>query len=93
MAVTMTAGIRPHNQKAAEIWGSGGRDYDAISATVADAMNTLKDNEEILETLNTIFLLDGAGHPTATVGSPADQVSFSRSRCCRRCFGDCSCTT
>jgi SAM-dependent methyltransferase len=38
MAVTMTAGIRPHNRKAAAIWGSGGRDYDAISATIADAI-------------------------------------------------------
>ena len=37
------------------------------SATVADAINTLKENEEILETLNTIFLVDGDEHPTAAV--------------------------
>src|SRR3984957_16590609 len=31
-------------------------------ATVADALNTLKQNEERLETLNTLFLVDSADH-------------------------------
>lgn len=39
----------------------------AETATVADAMNKLKENEEILETLNTIFLVDEAERPTAAV--------------------------
>jgi len=30
--------IRPHNEKAGTTWSSGGRDYDQISATVADAL-------------------------------------------------------
>lgn len=38
MPETMTAGIRPHNEKVAAIWGAGGRDYDAISETIADAI-------------------------------------------------------
>ena len=29
--------IREHNKKAAAMWGSGGRAYDAISRSIADA--------------------------------------------------------
>jgi SAM-dependent methyltransferase len=38
MAEIATAGLRSHNEKAAAIWGAGGRDYDAISETIADAI-------------------------------------------------------
>jgi len=38
MTVTTMPGNRPHSEKAAAIWGSGGRDYDAISETIADAI-------------------------------------------------------
>ncbi len=37
------------------------------SATVAEAMEALKPHEEILETLNTLFLIDQDGRLTATV--------------------------
>jgi magnesium transporter len=36
-------------------------------ATVADAMRALKDNEELLETLNTLFLIDGEERLTGAV--------------------------
>ncbi len=36
-------------------------------ATVADALNTLKKNEELLENLNTLFLIDSEERLTATV--------------------------
>jgi SAM-dependent methyltransferase len=38
MSETVMADIRPHNQAAAAIWGSGGRAYDGISETIADAI-------------------------------------------------------
>jgi ubiquinone/menaquinone biosynthesis C-methylase UbiE len=34
----MTATIRPQNERAAAIWGSGGCAYDRVSATIADAL-------------------------------------------------------
>jgi magnesium transporter len=37
------------------------------SATVADALKTLKQNEDLLETLNTLFLVDGEEHLKAAV--------------------------
>jgi magnesium transporter len=37
------------------------------NATVADALNTLKDHEELLETLNTLFLVDSDEHLKGTV--------------------------
>ncbi len=37
------------------------------SATVADAIQALKNNEELLESLNTLFLIDGEERLTATV--------------------------
>ncbi len=36
-------------------------------ATISQAMGTLKENEELLEALNTIFLVDAAGRLTGTV--------------------------
>jgi len=35
----MIANIRPHNEKAAAVWGSGGSAYDKVSATIADALD------------------------------------------------------
>jgi len=41
-----------------------------------------------------IFSFLAAGSQlAATDGSPADQASFCRSRCCRRCFEACSYVT
>lgn len=37
------------------------------AATVAEAMNELRANEELLETLNTLFLVDEAGRPVGAV--------------------------
>jgi ubiquinone/menaquinone biosynthesis C-methylase UbiE len=31
--------IRPHNEKAADTWGSGGAAYDLVSETIADALD------------------------------------------------------
>ena len=36
---TGTSDILPHNQKAAATWSQGGRDYDRISETIADALD------------------------------------------------------
>ena len=36
----MTATIRPHNEKAAAVGGSGGAAYDKVSETIADALRT-----------------------------------------------------
>ena len=35
----MIANIRPHNERAAAVWGSGGSAYDRVSATIADALD------------------------------------------------------
>jgi len=35
----MTTAIRPHNEKAAATWGSGGAVYDKVSETIADALD------------------------------------------------------
>jgi SAM-dependent methyltransferase len=35
----MTTAIRPHNEKAAATWGSGGAVYDKVSETIADAID------------------------------------------------------
>ncbi len=37
------------------------------TATVLEAVSALKDNEDLLEILNTIFLVDGEGRPTASI--------------------------
>ncbi len=44
-------------------------EYVAVpdGASVADALDALKTNEELLETLNTVFLIDGEGRLTAAV--------------------------
>ena len=44
-------------------------EYVAVpdSATVAEAMSALKDNEELLESLNTVFLIDEEGRLAAAV--------------------------
>ncbi len=34
----MTVSIRPHNERAAQTWGSGGSAYDRVSETIADAL-------------------------------------------------------
>ena len=44
----------------------------------------------ITHTFIFLFLAVGS-HLMATVGSPAGQDSFCRSRCCRACSGACSC--
>ena len=36
-------------------------------ASAADAMAALKENEDLLETLNTLFLMDGEGRPVAAI--------------------------
>ena len=39
MKATLLAGrIRPHNERPAAVWSSGGRDYDQISRGIADAL-------------------------------------------------------
>ena len=35
----MTATVRPHNEKSAAIWGSGGSAYEGVSETIADALD------------------------------------------------------
>ncbi|HMF24222.1 MAG TPA: methyltransferase domain-containing protein, partial [Pseudolabrys sp.] len=35
--------IRPHNEKAAATWGSGGAAYDKVSETIADALQHVVD--------------------------------------------------
>ena len=35
----MIPNIRPHNERAAAVWGSGGSAYDRVSATIADALD------------------------------------------------------
>jgi SAM-dependent methyltransferase len=35
--------IRPHNERAASIWGSGGSAYDKVSETIADALDHVVD--------------------------------------------------
>jgi SAM-dependent methyltransferase len=35
----MTTTVRPHNEKAAATWGSGGAVYDRVSETIADALD------------------------------------------------------
>ena len=35
--------IRPHNEKAAAVWGSGGSAYDKVSETIADALHHVVD--------------------------------------------------
>ena len=51
--------------------------------------------QNLFSTIRTfIFSFQAAAlRQTGKVGSPAGQDSFCRSPCCRRCFGDCSCTT
>ena len=46
--------------------------------TVAEAMDALKGHEEILETLNTLFLVDPDGRLTAAV--PLAQIVYRRGR-------------
>ena len=36
--LTMQGGVQPHNQRAATVWSSGGRDYDEISRGISDAI-------------------------------------------------------
>ena len=49
-------------------------EYIAVpdTGTVADAMRVIRENEELLDTLNTLFLIDGAGRLTGAlpVGAP-----------------------
>ena len=35
----MITNIRPHNERAAAVWGSGGSAYDRVSETIADALD------------------------------------------------------
>ena len=35
----MIANIRPHSERAAAVWGSGGSAYDRVSETIADALD------------------------------------------------------
>jgi SAM-dependent methyltransferase len=35
----MIATVRPHNERAAAVWGSGGSAYDRVSETIADALD------------------------------------------------------
>ena len=39
----MYPSIRPHNEKAAAVWGSGGSAYDKVSETIADALHHVVD--------------------------------------------------
>lgn len=38
-AVTEGSGIQPHNERPAAVWSAGGRDYDEISRSIADAID------------------------------------------------------
>lgn len=38
MSCTITGTIQPHNERAASVWNSGGRDYDRISRGISDAI-------------------------------------------------------
>src|SRR5690606_4252264 len=38
MTGTSTGTVQPHNERAAAVWGAGGKDYDRISRGIADSI-------------------------------------------------------
>lgn len=53
--------IRPHNEKAAAIWGSGGTEYDKISELIADSIEHLLNRLDVQPGERAVDLATGTG--------------------------------
>ena len=86
MIGTMTGTDKPHNERPAVVWGSGGKDYDQISKGIADSIEHCVMRLDPRPGDGILDLSTGTGWTSRVVARRGATVTGARDR--RRASGD-----